>query len=404
MSRMIVLAAVLLGACSSASTWDPMAATPRPIEALQVADAADAHAVYQAGVDILSRNPAAAADAFYWAARLDPTWADPLYARRLALLMAQPQLFQLYLEGNRQLHRSPGVASVDSLYLRAYMLNPFLQPKLDIIAYRRVVASSIERQLRLDGVTSVSSMELENYIDQSLRAGSPSVRAWMAFSEGRYDDAVRNYRSALGRDDEPYLRAGLARALFHSGQHAQSRTEFANALDGLRRQDEDRVVRVYESKATYEHAIGLAAEALGDAQAAREAYARALQEDLSYHPAHVQLGVLALSLGDTATALSELALAAEIAPNDVRTRYEYGRTLTRTAQYTDAERELRTAIELEPLFAPAYAALGDALAGAGREAEARAAYADFLTRASRSTPLRADVEARVRALGGGAAR
>lgn len=402
MPRMLVIAAALfLGACAGTSTWDPMAATPRPIESLQPADAADPHALYDTGVGLLSRNPAAAADAFYWAARLDPTWADPLYARRLALLMAQPRMFEQYLDDDAAIHRSPGVARVDSLYLRALMLNPFLQPRLDVVAYRRVLAASIERSLRESGETGISGMAIENYIDQSLRRSTPSVRGWMAFSEGRYADAVRLYRQALGRRDRPYMRADLARALFYSGEHADAQTEFTASLAALREADEDRVVRVYESKAMYEHAIGLIAETRQDPAGAQEAYARALQEDLSYHPAHVQLGVLALALGDTATALAELALAADIAPNDVRTRYEYGRTLARTGRYADAERELRAAIELEPLFASPYAALGDALAGAGRTPEAQRAYQEFLAHASRQHPLRADVDARLRALGGG---
>ena len=189
-----------------------MAATPRPIEQLSVTDPADPHALFAAGVDLLRRNPAAAADAFYWAARRDPTWADPLYARRLALLMAEPRMFELYLADNRSILQSPGIARLDSLYLRALELNPFLQPKLDVVAYRHVLTSSIEQSLRQQGMGNVSTGEIETYIDQSLRRSTPATRAWIAFSEGRYQDAVRLYREALRSRDRPYTRANLARA------------------------------------------------------------------------------------------------------------------------------------------------------------------------------------------------
>src|SRR5690606_10993089 len=136
---------------------------------------------------------------------------------------------------------------------------------------------------------------------------------------------------------------------------------FARAVAGWRGQDEQELVRIYESKALYEHAIGLAEEAQQNLAAAREAYARALQEDLSYFPAHIRLGEVALALGDTTTAIAELALAAEAADDDAGARFHYGRLLAAANRGEEAERELRRAIELEPLFAEPYLVLGQVL-------------------------------------------
>ena len=79
---------------------------------------------------------ARAAAAFYHASRLDPTWADPVYARRIALFMAEPRMFSQYLRGSRRVVASPGVQRLDSLYLRALTLNPFPRRQQDAIALR----------------------------------------------------------------------------------------------------------------------------------------------------------------------------------------------------------------------------------------------------------------------------
>src|SRR5947207_9509235 len=56
------------------------------------ADTNFAPAYYEFGMRKIERDPQKAADAFYWATRLDPAWAQPVYARRIALLMADPRL------------------------------------------------------------------------------------------------------------------------------------------------------------------------------------------------------------------------------------------------------------------------------------------------------------------------
>jgi hypothetical protein len=75
--------------------------------------------------------PAEAAAAFYWAARLQPGWADPLYGRRVALLMTDPDRLVRYMEDNRGTIRSPEIQAIDSLQLRALSLDPFLVQTFD---------------------------------------------------------------------------------------------------------------------------------------------------------------------------------------------------------------------------------------------------------------------------------
>src|SRR5207237_8276038 len=107
-------------------------------------------------------------------------------------------------------------------------------------------------------------------------------------------------------------------------------SELTQAVDELRKTDKKDLVYVYESKALVEHSIGLVQQRLGDKAAAKEAFGRALQEDLSYFPAHVQLGYIALEAKDTTTALSEMDLAVQIRADDAPLRSLYGYTLAAT--------------------------------------------------------------------------
>src|SRR3989442_1431404 len=62
---------------------------------------------YEYGIANLTAYPQRAADAFYWACQIDPTWAQPLYARRIALLLSAPGPFVVgYVEGTRSFTHS----------------------------------------------------------------------------------------------------------------------------------------------------------------------------------------------------------------------------------------------------------------------------------------------------------
>jgi len=99
---------------------------------LNGADTNQAAAYYQYGLSMLQQDPQKASDAFYWAARIDPTWAQPLYARRIAFLMGADDPFVVgYMQGKRSYTHSKDALRIDSLELRARMLDPFMEGDLD---------------------------------------------------------------------------------------------------------------------------------------------------------------------------------------------------------------------------------------------------------------------------------
>jgi tetratricopeptide (TPR) repeat protein len=152
---------------------------------------------------------------------------------------------------------------------------------------------------------------------------------------------------------------------------------------------------IYNSKAMLEHSIATLLEGRDEKAAAREAYGRALQEDLAFYPAHVRIGLLALGERDTTAALTELELATQVAVDDPYVRYTYAYALASTQQVDKAMEELTKAVTMEPLYALPHALLGRLWEQKHDAAKAAASYEAFLARASRRDPQRAEVTERL---------
>jgi tetratricopeptide (TPR) repeat protein len=360
------------------------------------ADTNVASAYYRYGLSVLEKYPQTAGEAFYWATRLDPAWAEPLYARRVALLMADRRLLVGYMKGTRRYVESKEAQSLDSLELRALMLNPFLTRDLDgplIVAFVRALYQGDSRDAsytQLDYFT-------ENYMRNDARE---RLRALMAVSEGRLPDALELYRKALSqdRDEAAEIHVERARTFHLLGNDDSTRAELALAVERLRKKEE-KFVYLYQSKALLEHGIGLTYEIKAQFEPAREAYGRALQEDLSYYPAHIRLGAVALAVGDTASALSEMALAVQLKGDEPWARATYGGTLAQIGRSADAIEQLRKAVELEPFYASPYYLLGRVAETLGKTAEAAEAYRGYVAHTSSQDFRLAEVKQRLAALG-----
>jgi Tfp pilus assembly protein PilF len=169
------------------------------------------------------------------------------------------------------------------------------------------------------------------------------------------------------------------------------------ALEELRREDERDVVYLYESKALMEHGIGLLNERLGNLPAAREAYGRALTEELTYYPAHVRMATLALTEGDTAAAVAEFDLAAQ-ASSEPSVLYAYGAMLTQIGRFDDAAAQFERAIQAAPYYAEPYFGLGMVRDAQGNTAGAVEAFRGFLARARQNHTRREHASQRIQAI------
>lgn len=361
------------------------------------ADTNDSHAYYDFGVAMIERDPQKAADAFYWSARLNPLYADAFFARRVALHLTDVRRLDRYWDRDRRTIESPEVRRIDSLYYTALTLNPFVSQRLERYLGEAVQKLWVDEMARRYNVTS---SEVQYEIDKYRNQLPPYSKALLAYYDGDFEKALDQYAKAIKQAKrKSFVRTQRARLFFQLDRGDSALVELGAAVEEMRKEDKKDLVYVYESKAIVEHSIGMIQYRLGNVAAARESFAKALEEDLSYYPAHVQLAYMALETKDTTAALNEMDLAVQIKGDDPGVRYVYGYTLAHAGKYTEAETQLRKAVELDPIFPLPHHMLGQVLEMQNKNAEALASYKTFLALAPQSDTRRDEMNERIRELG-----
>jgi tetratricopeptide (TPR) repeat protein len=335
----------------------------------------------------LQSEPRVAADAFWWASRLDPHWADPLYARRAALLMADRRVLLGYYGGLESVWREGAVQAMDSLAAHALEMDPFLNRNLEGELARAYLKAAIDRATRgstSDQLTEVERSQLTNAI---LADQPPSVRAWIAAADGELADALSFYDTAIRQARyKSDLYADKARVLAQLGQLPGALQALRSALAERGKEENRRIVFLYQSKAQFQETAGAIHERMGHPDSARAAFGAALQEDLSFAWAHAHLAALSLAAGDTAGAVGELALAVQIRPQDPALRVDAATVLAAGGHVEEAVEHLKRALELDPWYADPYVMLGRLHDASGMRDDALKYYDVFLARAARLHP------------------
>jgi len=323
------------------------------------ADRNDWTAYFDFGAAAIRARPYRADSAFYWASRLDPSRAEPLFGRWVAFWLQDIGRFEAYLQERPKTLALPAVVRAESLYRRSLERNPFVPQHLRVLPY-----AALPGEWSTDVIT----------------------QGWLAYAKEDYRYAVERFGRILARNPDRYVGVRYYRALaFVPMQHYDSASAEMRALIATLRQRDTAgtISRVYESKELVEYGIGLLAGAQGDGAGARAAFERSLQENLGFAPAHAELGDLAFERRDWNAAATEYGLAVQLAPNDGWMHYRYGSLLANIGRPADAVPELQRAIALEPYFADSYLALGVALEATGEFPGAIRSLEDFLARAPR---------------------
>ena len=334
----VCVMATLSGAARVASAQDRKGELARP-RLPRGADPNDWQAYFDYGASILRSKPGQADAAFYWASRLDPSRAEPLYARRVAFWLSDLGRFERYLRDDPTILETPPIRWADSLYLRALQRNPFVPQNLALVPYDQLPGEW---------------------------AGDLSTLGFLAYGRLEYAYAAELWARQIRKNPERYAWIRYLRALvFVPLDRLDSATAEMTTLGStLRARTEASTSPVYESLELIEYGIGLLQLAQNNLTGGRVHLERALQENLAFFPAHEQLGQIALALRDTDRAVEEFAQAADLAPGEPWIQYAAGAALVRVGRYADAMARLERAIQLEPLYSDAHLALAQARAGA----------------------------------------
>ena len=351
---------------------------PPPPKLARDADPHDWEAYFEYGVTQLRRSASKADAAFYWANRMDPTRAEPIYGRWVAFWMLDISEWPDYLEGNKRVLADPKVIASDSVRYRAYARNPFVNQALLLLLFE---------QLR-GGLS-----------------GGGVTHGWISYANRNYSEALRSFYAVMQDDpDRVWVRYDLALVFAQMQRYDSAAVQLLQLLDELRAIDRKEVVRLYDSKEMLEYALGLLYAAQGKLGDARQAQERALQENLGFTPAHVALGRLAVARRDTGTAVTEFGLAVELEPKDGAGHFWYGQALVRALRPAEGVEHLATAVRLEPYFADPYLSLATAYEALHDTTRAVAAYGNYLKRAPHSATVNITIATdRVAKLGGTAA-
>jgi tetratricopeptide (TPR) repeat protein len=369
------------------------------------ADTNDAHSYYQYGVRMIESKPEESSRAFYWASKLDPSSGEALYAMHTAALMKlnSSALFDYYDYSAKK--RKPEYLALDSLLYRAYTINPFLYRSLDRSLLHRIIEADVK-----DAHPDVDAAELNlailNFMHDSRHT------AWASYAQGRFPEALDAYAKQLKdldrtknkrnkrehEDDASEIHADRARIFYILGNMDSALTEMTAAMAGLRERDAKETVILYESKAMYDQSLGMIHEQAHHPDLAREAYAHALEEDLSYFSAHTKMAMLQLAQGDTTSALTEMDLAIQLQPNDPALRYTYAIALVQSRRDADAATQLMKSIAVDPYYAAPRLLLARMADVEQYTDEAVKEYSEYLALAPKSDPQAAVARSRLTAL------
>ncbi len=145
------------------------------------ADTNNAHVYYDYAIEQLKTDPDKAADALYWTTRIDPSWADGFYARRVALLLTNHNRLENYWSGDRRTIQSSEIKRIDSLFYHALTLNPFVSQTLDRQLFETIADDIALKYERAGGGTASEARYAIDTEMQDASAGDEGlarVRRW----------------------------------------------------------------------------------------------------------------------------------------------------------------------------------------------------------------------------------
>jgi tetratricopeptide (TPR) repeat protein len=371
-------------------------------------DTNDARFYYAAGMAVRDTNPEGASAAFYWASRLDPSWAEPYYARWYVLHGVTAVPLRVVRAGRQMVAflSDSGRALVDSLALMAYRRDPYFDDGLamgDLVAEMRIEVTAanlgqIDLRYMNDMLAQRDEPPLAISIGHSRRAAMP--HDWyVAYGDRDFARASARLAATIRKNPEAYgLYVYRAKAQFFLRQYDSAAATMRSAVARLETTPPAAPLPIYFSREEFTYAVGMAEQVNGHDSAARAAYQQTVTENPRSYMGHLHLANAALAAGDTALAIAQASVAADIQPDDPVVQLVLGYTLLNAGQTDDAATHLDAAVHADSDYALPYLYLGQARVAQRDTAGAVAALRGFLARARRGDTHRRTVRATLAAL------
>lgn len=326
---------------------------------------------FDQGVKIFRQTPIGAEQLFVWASKLDPTRAEPFFARYAAFLAhTREEDVRAYFRAEEAILRRPDILAADSMRTLALMRNPFVHRGLEILIFDRLPGGFGEDR---------------------------DTRAWIAYSNGEFPKAVELHTRTIdrGRPEARWRRFDRALASVAMGDNRNALLDLRKLLEVLRAEDDRGAVTFYQSKHFLLYMIGMLHMSMREYDAARTAFQEALVEDASFAYGNAGLAAVSRVQRNNVQAESEYALAVELAPGDGVLRLWHGQVLFDLQRYLDAEAEVMKAIALEPQWPAPMHLLGRIRERQGRMDDAFDAWAKYVGMAPANDAAARSLKARL---------
>jgi len=172
-------------------------------------------------------------------------------------------------------------------------------------------------------------------------------------SEGRVDDAIKEYEGALKIDPNHALAHYNLGNLYHAqGKLKEAIREYQQAL---------KIEKIDRNRAFVHYDLGVAYHTQGRLKEAIKEYQQAVTINPNDEKAHTNLGSAYRKQGKLVQAIAEYAEAIRITPNRAESHYNLGLACESQGKVAEAVAEYREVLRLNPDFAQAHTALGRCL-------------------------------------------
>jgi len=227
------------------------------------------------------------------------------------------------------------------------------------------LVESVRKALGDETPEASQRFALETFTGASLEVVHEYVTATQAFSNGKYEDALRSYEKAV--DMDPNFAMAYRGMAFVSQSLHQSQDVLKYIQLALARIDRMTERERYRTRASY-YAL------LGNNQKCIEEYGALISKYPSDSIARNNLAYCSTQLRDMNTALSEVRQAAAIFPKRPAYRLNISLYASYGSDFETGEREARVLQELDPSYPKGFIALAFAQLGRGRLSEAVETY------------------------------